>query len=103
MREHETKTSGHEGAEPITSARTLVWVWVALLCATAVTVWVSRCDPGPFHTLLPLAIASGKCALVLIFFMRLRHEPRFFTFMLLLAIVTLSLFIGLLFFDVSFR
>lgn len=91
------------GAEPVTPIRTLVRVWVALLALTALTVGVSRLDLGPLHTLLPLAIAAGKCALVLCVFMRLRHEPRFFTVMLLIAVVTLAVFIGLIFFDVSFR
>ena len=87
----------------MTPGRTLVAVWAALVAATALTVWASRHNAGPFRVLLPLAIAAGKCALVLFFFMRLRHEPRSFTFMLLLAIVTLALFIGMTFFDVSFR
>lgn len=103
MQENTTNVVEHGHGEPVTSVRALVAVWAALVAATVLTVWVSRLDVGPFHTLLPLAIASGKCALVLFFFMRLRHEPRFFTIMLLIAIATLATFIGLLFFDVSFR
>lgn len=103
MQEYDTEAVAQEGGEPVTRVRTLVLVWVALVAATALTVWISRFDAGPFHALLPLAIASAKCALVLFFFMRLRHEPRFFTIMLLIAIVTLGFFIGMIFFDVSFR
>ena len=103
MQERSTEAVEQPHEEPVTSVRTLVSVWAALLAATALTVWVSRGHTGPFRTLLPLAIAAAKCALVLIFFMRLRHEPRFFTLMLLIAIATLAVFIGMIFFDVSFR
>ena len=103
MHEPETTATEAESEEPTTPVRTLVLVWGALVAATALTVWLSRLDLGVFHTLIPLAIATGKCALVLFFFMRLRHEPRFFTVMLLITLATLATFIGLIFFDVSFR
>ena len=89
--------------EPIASGRALVAVWLALLCATAVTVWVSALPLGRLRVWIALAIAAGKSALVLTFFMRLRYEPRFFAIMVLIAVATLAVFIGLTFFDVPFR
>jgi cytochrome c oxidase subunit IV len=81
----------------------LVWVWLALLGATALTVWVSCIALGRLRVLVPLGLAAAKCTLVLAFFMRLRYEARVFSIMVLVAVLTLAVFIGLLFFDVSFR
>jgi cytochrome c oxidase subunit 4 len=81
----------------------LTGVWLALLGATGLTVWASTLALGRLGVWLALAIATGKCSLVLAYFMRLRYEPRLFSLLVLIAVVTLAVFIGLLFFDVSFR
>lgn len=81
----------------------LTGVWLLLLCGTGLTVWASTLDLGHLNVWIALGIAATKCSLVLAFFMRLRYEPRFFSVMVLIAVLTLALFIGLLFFDVSFR
>ena len=44
-------------AEPITPFRVLVMVWVALLCATALTVWASTVNLGRLNVWLALSIA----------------------------------------------
>jgi cytochrome c oxidase subunit 4 len=103
METTEAAPAVQHGKEPEVSYPSLVLVWAALVAATALTVCVSHLHLDKCRTLLPVAIAAGKCALVLIFFMRLRHEPRFFTLMCLIAVATLAAFIGLLLFDVSFR
>ena len=92
-----------ESHEPIPSFRGLSAVWLALLGATALTVWASTVDLGRANAWIALAIASGKSSLVLAFFMRLRHESRTILLMFVAAVVTLALFIGLTFVDVSFR
>ncbi len=91
-------------SEPhIVGEKTFVFVWAALITLTAVTVTVSRMRLGAFSTLTALAIASIKAGLVLWFFMHLKYEARFFKLLLLVPIVTLSVIIGLTFFDVWYR
>ncbi len=81
----------------------LTAVWVALLCLTALTVWVSRQQWGFGHIWGSLAIASVKSGLVIAVFMHMRYEGRLLRGLLFVALVTLAIFIGLTFFDVLYR
>ena len=51
-------------------------VFAALLALTAVTVMVSYVDMGLMNVVVALLIASGKAALVALFFMHLKGESR---------------------------
>jgi cytochrome c oxidase subunit 4 len=62
-------------AEPILSRRTYAWTFLALLVLTAVTIGASRVDLGALNVVVALAIAGVKAALVLAYFMHLRHSP----------------------------
>jgi len=92
------KTGGH-----ISGFLTLIKVWAALIIMTGVTIWVSRLDIGITHVLGSLAIASLKGALVIAFFMQMRYEGRLLRWLLFLALLTLAIFIGFTFFDISYR
>jgi len=92
-----------EQAHAPVSYRTFVFVWVLLLALTATTVAVSRVHLGPLNIWVALGIASIKSALVIFFFMHLKFERLIFKLFLLLALVTLAIFIGLTFFDVLYR
>ncbi|WP_370543381.1 cytochrome C oxidase subunit IV family protein [Geobacter sp. OR-1] len=81
----------------------LVMVWVFLLLLTGLTVWVSRLDLGVLHVWGSLAIAVMKAFLVIAFFMHMRYEGRLLRGLLLLTLVTLAIFIGFTFFDLSYR
>ncbi|HJQ84167.1 MAG TPA: cytochrome C oxidase subunit IV family protein [Candidatus Binatia bacterium] len=59
----------------MTEVRRYALVFVALLVLTAVTVFVSYLDLGPFGTPVALGIAAVKATLVLLFFMHLRDAP----------------------------
>jgi cytochrome c oxidase subunit IV len=83
--------------------RKLIVVWLSLLALTVVTVLVSRADLGAGKVWGALTIASLKSALVIAFFMHLKYEARVFKVILLVALVTLALFIGVTFFDVLYR
>ncbi len=83
--------------------RKLTLVWVALMCLTALTVWVSRHEIGIGHVWGSLAIAAAKAGLVIAFFMHMRYEGWLLRGLLFLALVTLSIFIGFTFFDVLYR
>lgn len=103
MQEQATSTLAVEGRVTMPSFALLTGVWLLLLVATGLTVCASTLDLGRLNVWVALGIAATKCTLVLMFFMRLRYEPRFFSVMVLIAVLTLAVFIGLLFFDVSFR
>lgn len=81
----------------------LAAVWIALLCLTGLTVWVSRLDIGIGHVWGSLAIASAKAGLVIAYFMHMRYEGWLLRGLLFLALVTLAIFIGFTFFDVLYR
>ena len=92
-----------EEAHAPVSYRTFIIVWALLLVLTATTVAVSRIHLGPLNIWVALGIASVKSALVIFFFMHLKYERLIFKLFLLMALVTLAIFIGLTFFDVLYR
>lgn len=81
----------------------LAAVWLALLALTAVTIMVSRLDIGFAHVWGALAIAVVKGGLVIAYFMHMRFEGRLLRGLLFLTLLTLAVFIGFTFFDVSYR
>lgn len=90
-------------AQHLGRTKTYVAVWLALLALTATTITVAGMHLGRFSTLTALLIASIKASLVLWFFMHLKYETRLFKFILLIPIATLTVIIGLTFFDVWYR
>jgi cytochrome c oxidase subunit 4 len=84
-------------------AGTLVAVWAALVGLTAALVAANHFAPGNPGIVATILITPVKGALVLWFFMHLREEGRAVRYMLLAALVTIVVFIGLLMVDYSFR
>lgn len=78
-------------------------IWFGLIILTAITVFVSGMDLGRLSIYAALCVALAKTGLVLYFFMHLKYEQRFFQVMLLVAVITLAIFIGFTFFDISYR
>ena len=79
-------------------------VWLALLVLLATTIAVAKLRLlAQFSVLGSLAIASLKAGLVLAFFMHLKYEGRFLKGMLTVALLALTLLIGLTFVDVWLR
>jgi len=63
--------------EEITSPRTYLWVFAALIALTLATVGFSFLHVGEaWHTAVGLAIAVAKAMLVALFFMHLIHSSR---------------------------
>jgi len=89
---------GHIGG-----TRTYVIIWITLLALTGTTITVAGMHLGRFSTLTALVIASIKASLVLWFFMHLKYEKRFFKYLLLVPITTLTFMIGLTFLDIWYR
>jgi len=89
---------GHIGG-----TRTYVFIWIALLALTAITITVAGMHLGRFSILTALVIASIKASFVLWFFMHLKYEKPLFKYMLLVPIATLTVIIGLTFLDIWYR
>jgi len=89
---------GHIGG-----TKTYVIIWFTLLALTGTTIIVAGMHLGRFSTLTALVIASIKASLVLWFFMHLKYEKRFFKYLLLVPVATLTFTIGLTFLDIWYR
>lgn len=88
--------------EPVPQ-RTFIYVWIALLVLTGITIAVSRIHLGVWHVWVSLAIAAIKSSLVIMIFMHLKQEQLLFKIGLIIMLVILTIFIGLNFFDVLYR
>jgi cytochrome c oxidase subunit 4 len=61
-------------AQHITSIRTYLIIFFALLVLTALTVWVAFIDFGVWSDFIALGIALFKASLVVLFFMHVRYS-----------------------------
>lgn len=82
---------------------TFVRVWLALLGLTLVLTFVSKVFHEALAVIAMLTITPLKAALVFYYFMHLKFEGPLLKAMLLVALVTLVVFVGMLFLDISFR
>ena len=87
----------------VVSAKTFVLIWLALLVLTGVTIKAAQMRMGELSMLANLLIASAKASLVLWFFMHLKYENRFLKLLFLVPIATITIIIGLTFFDIWYR
>jgi len=87
----------------IVRARTFVLVWTALVILTAVTIKAAEMRMGEWSMLANLLIASTKASLVLWFFMHLKYEKKIFKMLFLVPIATITIIIGMTFFDIWYR
>jgi cytochrome c oxidase subunit 4 len=85
----------------VTSIRTLLVVWVALMIGTWLTVSATSVDLGALNIWIGLAIATVKAALVGLYYMHLRWDKPFNAFVFLCAFLFLFLFIGLAMMDTA--
>ncbi|OGW39139.1 MAG: hypothetical protein A2X58_09045 [Nitrospirae bacterium GWC2_56_14] len=83
--------------------KTYMTVWLSLLALTTITITAAGMHLGRFSTLTAILIASTKASLVLWYFMHLKYERRLFKLMFLIPIATLTVIIGLTFFDIWYR
>ena len=87
----------------VNSCGTLVRVWLALVALTLVLVGVSTTLGGTAAVVAMLVVTPTKASLVGYVFMDLRHENNAIRTMVLVALGTLVVFIGLLFSDFLYR
>ncbi|MBM4162234.1 MAG: cytochrome-c oxidase [Ignavibacteria bacterium] len=100
MEHHEEQK--HHGTHVISYGRYLL-IWLGLLSLTGITVALSGLDLGQWIIITAMTIASIKTLLVANIFMHLKFEDRMFRVFVLVAVVTLLIFIVLTFFDYAFR
>lgn len=99
-----SKDSGHDsGGSHIVGYGQFVLVWLSLVSLTAITVALAGIDLGRWVIVTALTIAAIKSTLVGRVFMHLKFEGKLFTLFVVVALITLTIFIGLTFFDYSFR
>jgi cytochrome c oxidase subunit 4 len=87
----------------IVSYTKLTVIWLALLALTVLTVAITRVELGGYKVLGALIIACIKAGMVIAVFMHMKYEGWLLRGLLLLALVTLAIFIGFTFFDVLYR
>lgn len=83
--------------------RTYLGVWAALVALTALLVVAGRFFHESLAVPAMLLITPLKAGLVFYVFMHLRYEKPYLRGMVFVALATLTIFVGLLFFDISFR
>jgi cytochrome c oxidase subunit 4 len=87
----------------VTRYRTYVYVWLALIMLTALTVSVARLHLTHYAILIAILIATAKAGIVVTFFMHLRHAPLILKLMLFVALLSFTLIALLTFSDVWYR
>ena len=66
----------HEDEHHIVSPKIYAGVVLILLIGTAVTVWASYIEMGPFNPIVALAIAVTKATFVVLFFMHVKYSTK---------------------------
>jgi cytochrome c oxidase subunit 4 len=91
----------HEHAHHIVGPGVYVAILFALLIGTALTVWASFIDLGPWNPVIALAIATSKATLVVLFFMGVKYSTKLtkltvfagiFTFFILISMTLADYF-----------
>jgi|SRR5450631_1692706 cytochrome c oxidase subunit 4 len=77
----------------IVSPKVYLTIVLALLMGTAITVWASFIDLGPWNPVIALAIACTKAVLVVLFFMHVKYSTKLTK---LTVICGIFIFLGLI-------
>ena len=83
--------------------RVYLAVFLALLGGTALTSWVATHDLGRLNDVVALAIAGSKAALVVLYFMHVRYQPRLVWIFSIAGFVWLLVFFFLILADYETR
>lgn len=79
-----------------------IFVWLALLAFTGITVTAAGIGLGNWTIVLALTIASAKSWFVLNYFMHMKYEDTVFKVFIAVALITFIIFITFTFWDYSF-
>ncbi len=82
----------------------LYWfIFLVLVALTGVTVLLSQIEFGAFSLLIALLLASIKASLIFAVFMHLWFDSKFYTLIVIIAFVILTLFISIPILDLGSR
>ena len=81
----------------------IVAVVLAVITGLEITVALGHFLPQGLTTVILIGLTLSKAALVMLFYMHLKYEKRFFKYLLLVPVVTLTFIIGLTFLDIWYR
>jgi cytochrome c oxidase subunit 4 len=87
----------------VPSIRTYIYVFIALLVGTGLTVAAAEFDLGRLNNVVALGIAGTKATIVGLYFMHLRHSTRMTILSALAGIFWLILMIGMFMLDYGSR
>jgi len=87
----------------IVKYKTYVYVLIALLLMTFVSVAVTEIDLGPYTVTTALLLASIKSVLVLLIFMHLKFDKKFYGIMVASVFLLLACVIVITFMDYLYR
>ncbi len=93
----------HEEKTHLISYRVYVFVWLALVILTGITVGASYTHLGHVAIFTALLIATVKGTLLLLYFMHIRFEKPIYLVMILAVLATYGIFVGLTFTDYIYR
>lgn len=87
----------------IVSYKTQALVLLALLVLTGLSVAITQINLGPLTVSAALLLATVKASLVLVYFMHLKFDNRFFAFMVIGVIILIGIVIFVTFLDYLYR
>ncbi|WP_421918114.1 cytochrome C oxidase subunit IV family protein [Marinifilum sp.] len=87
----------------IVKYKTYIYVLIALLFMTFISVAVTEIDLGPFTVTMALLLASIKSILVLLIFMHLKFDKKFYGIMVASVFLLLACVIVITFMDYLYR
>ncbi len=94
--------AGHDDHhEHVSAPSLLIGIFAALLVLTFITVFVAGIDFGAFNIWMAMGVATVKATLVGLYFMHLRYDAKFNTFIFLSSFFFVSLFVGFTMMDSS--
>ena len=83
--------------------KTQVFVLLALLVLTGITVAVTRLEFGALNTFIAMLIAGVKAIIVLAWYMHLKYEKRLLPMLVAGVVIVFLLVLFVTFFDYSYR
>lgn len=93
----------HESHHHLMPIKTYLGVFGALMVLTVITVLVSYADLGPLALPVAMVVALVKAGLVVGFFMHLKFDTRFHSFVFFSSLIFVAIFFVITFFDLNTR
>ena len=95
--------SKEEEKHHIVPYKTFVFVLLALLVFTFISIGVTSIDLGPYTVLTALLLAAAKTSLVLAFFMHLKFDVKMFRILVIAVFLLIGVVIFITFLDYLYR